>query len=459
MPPVMVVVSRLLATTLALATGSPGAEKLPDLHDDVEALDVPWLTRLCRSMAVLLAARDAQAASIGVADRHDDDPWGAALVSLLDGAVRIWDGRPAVDAFEDAALGFRRLGAGVVETWARSGLALALADQGHPDAHEAALIAVRGARSAGVPSAEAPALLALGLVAGEGGGEYLALARSVAEQGGLRLPPALPSAAEQPPSTNGSGPGDSADGGDEIDIRMITLRCFGGFHLQLGDKVVDCHGLKPRPRAALHLLALHAGRAVHRETLLEALWPEVDATTGTRNLHVAISTIRRFLEPDAGRGTASLVAREADAYRLALPEDAAVDLRAFDAGLAAGRAARAAGDESAAIEALEQALHVYAGELLPEAGPAEWVVMAREQYRMHASEAALMLTELYLSRGEPARAVTVAERGLAIDRYRDGQWRRLISACEMAGDPAAAARVRRSYDEMLGELGLAPSGS
>src|SRR5207253_2119796 len=77
------------------------------------------------------------------------------------------------------------------ETWARSGLALALANEGHPDAHQSALTAIRCARSAGVPGAEAPALLALGLVAGDGGGEYLALARSVAEQGGLRLPPGL----------------------------------------------------------------------------------------------------------------------------------------------------------------------------------------------------------------------------------------------------------------------------
>jgi DNA-binding SARP family transcriptional activator len=462
MPPVMAVVARLLATMLALATGNPGAERLPDLHDAVEALDVPWLTRLCRSMAVLLAARNNQATPIPIADRHDSDPWGAALVSLLDGALRIWDGRPAVEAFEEAALGFRRLGAGVAETWARSGLALALAGQGHPDAHEAAVAAVRWARSAGVPSAEAPALLALGLLAGDEGSEYLALARSVAEQGGMRLPPIPPSSTNGALGTNGAGPEPSTASPAEVDIRTVapvTLRCFGGFALHLGDRVVDCRGLKPRPRAALHLLALHAGRAVHRETLLEALWPEVDATTGTRNLHVAISTIRRFLEPDAGRGTASLVVRDADAYRLALPPDAAIDLWTFDNGLAGGRAAQAAGDESAAIDALERVLDVYTGELLPEAGPAEWVVMAREQYRMQASEATLLLTELHLSQGDPARAVAVAERGLAIDRYRDAQWRQLITACEMAGDRAAAARVRRSYDEMLGELGLAPNGS
>jgi DNA-binding SARP family transcriptional activator len=239
----------------------------------------------------------------------------------------------------------------------------------------------------------------------------------------------------------------------------MALRCFGGFDLHLGDRVLDCRALKPRSRAALHLLALHAGRPVHRESLIEALWPEVDAGTGMRNLHVAISTIRRFLEPGADRGSPSVVGREGETYRLALPEKATVDILEFEAGLATGRAAQESGDAAVAIEVLERALNAYGGELLPEAGPAEWVVMPRERYRMQASEATLTLTELHLARGDAARAVAVAERGLRIDRYRDAQWRQLITACELAGDRAAAVRARRSYDEMLSELGLAPNGA
>jgi len=459
-PPVIGVLSRVVATALALATGSSGAERLSDLHDDVEALDVPWLMTLCRSIAVLLGPCG-DADPVRIADRHDGDPWGAALVSLLDGALRIWKGRPAAEPFEKAALGFRNLGAGVVETWARSGLALALANEGHPDAHQTALTAIRCARSAGVPGAEAPALLALGLVAGEGGDEYLVLARGVAEQGGLRLPPGLSPRPEPVEVSNGvgdHGPTGARCGRRRAAVAPVSLRCFGVFDLQLGGRVLDCGALKPRPRAALHLLALHAGRPVHRESLIEALWPEVDAGTGMRNLHVAISTIRRFLAPDADRGSPSIVDREGETYRLALPEPAAVDILEFEAGVATGRAAHGSGDADLAIEVLERALHAYGGELLPEAGPAEWVVMPRERYRMQASEATLTLAELHLARGDAARAVTVAERGLRIDRYRDAQWRLLITACELAGDRAAAIRARRSYDEMLSELGLTPDG-
>jgi DNA-binding SARP family transcriptional activator len=176
-----------------------------------------------------------------------------------------------------------------------------------------------------------------------------------------------------------------------------------------------------------------------------------------RNLHVVISTIRRFLDPDALRGSSSVLLREGDAYRLALPADAVVDIREFESGVAQGRAARLADDWESAIEAIERALDAYGGDLLPEAGPAEWVVEARERYRAQASEAALMLTEVHLERGDPATAAAVSERGLRIDRYRDSQWRVLVTACERAGDKAAAARARRSYREVLAELGLDPA--
>lgn len=458
-PPVLAVVARVLATAAAVVTGRPGGESLPDLADAVEALGVPWLTRLCRDVATLLVARGGDGTpDIGVSERHDGDPWGAAVISFVDGILRLWDGRPAVDVLEKSALGFRRLGAGVAEAWARSGLAVAMAREGHPEARQVALTADRWARTAGVPSAEALALLALGLSEGNGGGEYLELARTAAEQCGMRLPLRLPPAGERKPVSGSPTTSGHIGNGAETPVASaapVTLRCFGGFVLHLDGRIVDCRRLKPRPRSALHLLALHAGRPVHRETLLDALWPEVDAETGTRNLHVAISTIRRFLEPEASRGASSLVAREADAYRLALPEHAAVDLWVFEEGLTAGRLARAAQEPDAAIDALDRVLDAYTGELLPEAGPAEWVVMARERYRMQASEAAVELTELHLQHGDARRAIAVGEQGLRIDRYRDCQWRVLITACEVAGDRAAAARVRRSYQGMLAELGLA----
>lgn len=93
-----------------------------------------------------------------------------------------------------------------------------------------------------------------------------------------------------------------------------------------------------------------------------------------------------------------------------------------------------------------------AGDVLPEDGPAEWVVDERERRRGQVSAAAEALARSLLERGEAAAAVAVCETGLDRDRHRDALWRVLISAREQAGDLALAVQARREYERLLGAL-------
>ena len=461
--PVLGVIARLLAGVAAVFYGASRPGTFPALADEAEALDIPWLMRLCRTVALLFAGDDPPV-DRAAAGGGGGDEWESAVVAVITGVAGLWRGQPDPDPFEAAALAFRRLGAGVGEVWARCGLAVAVACEQHPDARQVALEADRAARSAGVPAAEALAMLALALTETDKRSEYLALATTIAQQSGLRwqldalgVPP-VHDPGVITPTGKGSSAMPNGNGNGRHRAVPLTLGCFGRFQLEIAGREFDCTALKPRPRAVLHLLAVHAGRPVHRERLVEALWPEADVAAGARNLHVAISTVRHFVEPEATRG-GSLVLREGDAYRLALPDDAEVDLWTFEAKMSEARVARAAGDLRTAVAAYERALDRYAGELLPEDGPAEWVVMHRERYRIAASDAAQALTELYLELRDPEAAARAGERGLQIDPYRDAQWRLVITALERAGDRAAAARARRDYAAMLADLGLPPASN
>jgi DNA-binding SARP family transcriptional activator len=235
----------------------------------------------------------------------------------------------------------------------------------------------------------------------------------------------------------------------------VVVRCLGTFEMAVAGRAVDLGAVKPRHRALLRLLAARAGRAVHREELVEALWPgEVEPRSAMRNLQVAVSTLRRLIEPDAGRGQAALLVRAGDSYRLALPADADVDVVNVDRGMEAGRAALAAGDPDGAVARWTEALAAYTGDLLPEDGPAEWVVKARERLRFEVAEVAQLLAQLEFDRGRLAEAAAAGERGLQIDRFRDGLWRLVVAAYDAAGDVAAAARCRRAYAEVLHDLGV-----
>jgi DNA-binding SARP family transcriptional activator len=202
----------------------------------------------------------------------------------------------------------------------------------------------------------------------------------------------------------------------------------------------------------LRLFALHAGRPVHREVLAEALWPQASPDVATRNLHVAISSLRHVLEV-ADPAVPPLILRDGQAYELALP-DGEVDLIEFDLAITRARAARAAGDGQTALESYRHTLDLYRGELLPEDGPAEWVVLERERYRSAATEAAQLTGEMLLEKNELESAALACARGLQIDRHCDRLWQTRIRAHELAGEAAAAAHARRSYEEVLADLGL-----
>jgi DNA-binding SARP family transcriptional activator len=169
---------------------------------------------------------------------------------------------------------------------------------------------------------------------------------------------------------------------------------------------------------------------------------------------VAISSIRHALEPGVARGASSMVVRDGDAYRLAQPAGSRVDLIEFDAALAEARSLRARGKLEGALGSYNRALDLYTGELLPEDGPADWVVHERERRRDEASESAHAVAEMQLERGDPVAAAVACERGLHADQYDDALWRLCIGAYEKAGDAAAAARAKQKYDRILAGLGV-----
>jgi DNA-binding SARP family transcriptional activator len=228
--------------------------------------------------------------------------------------------------------------------------------------------------------------------------------------------------------------------------------------LLIDGRPFDFSRLKPRPLQLLRLLAIHGGRLVHREVLIEALWPAAHRDAGARCLHVAISSLRRVLQSAPGRST-NLVERSGDAYRLALPEDLEHDIVSFERWFGTGRVERRAGNAHRAVSAFRRVLEIHRGDLLPEDGPAEWVSGERERYRSQAAEAAHELADILVGLNDPIAAAQNCERGLRLNRYNDSLWRMLIAVHHRAGDAASAARARRRYDEVLHELGVSPASA
>jgi DNA-binding SARP family transcriptional activator len=233
----------------------------------------------------------------------------------------------------------------------------------------------------------------------------------------------------------------------------MRINLLGGFEIAIDGSCLLLADLRPQVRQLLRVLALPAGDAMHRERLAELMWPSQHPSDGIHRLQVALSALRRAMGDDLGSGPGPRIVREGECYRLQLTPASRVDVLDFRAALARARSARRTGDGQAEAAALQEALDLYGGDLLPEDGPAEWVVEERELLRSQASAAATALAEL-LSERDPRGAVAASERGLILDPYNDAAWQHLIGLHERLGDLARAERARTSYHDVLHELGV-----
>lgn len=433
--------ARALEHVTSLLSGtSVDPTDLPWAAETFEQVGSTWLARLARTVANCRTPdglEDAEALW-GILD-EDTDPWGPPILRLAAGIAAVVHDRPDPDWLDEAALAFRRLGGGTLEAWARAWEALARARVGDPEPVALAEQARSLARHAQVPGAEGVAELAIATTGDGQAPDAEARARAIANELGLALPAVPP-----PPP----------DATVQERVPPSQVRCLGGLALSLHGEPVDTAPLKPQGRALLALTAMQAGTPVHRDHLIDVLWPDDDPDTARRRLSVVVSTVRRHLEPDTEPGEWTALVRRGEAYVLQVPPDTYVDVHALDDAAATARAAHASGDEAVEMAAHRAVLDAYGGDLLPEFGPAEWLVDDRERYRVQVVHAAQARAAWELANGDPLACVETANDGLRVDRYRTPLWCLLADAHRALGDLAAAVQAEDEHAAVLEDLGI-----
>jgi DNA-binding SARP family transcriptional activator len=127
-------------------------------------------------------------------------------------------------------------------------------------------------------------------------------------------------------------------------VARISLTLLGGFQANLGPDAVTVPTRKAQ--ALLAFLALHPGQSYPREKLATLLWGDTGEVQARDSLRHALVRLRRAL----ARGPRPTVV--ADGHTVALnPAVVEVDVAAFERALATG--------------ALEQAVALYRGDLVP----------------------------------------------------------------------------------------------
>jgi hypothetical protein len=82
-------------------------------------------------------------------------------------------------------------------------------------------------------------------------------------------------------------------------VAGLRIWLLGGFRVSVGrERIVDTRWRLRKARSLVKLLALAPGHRLHREQIIELLWPELTTDAAANQLRKALHEARRVLSPD-----------------------------------------------------------------------------------------------------------------------------------------------------------------
>jgi DNA-binding SARP family transcriptional activator len=231
----------------------------------------------------------------------------------------------------------------------------------------------------------------------------------------------------------------------------LRITALGGFAVSRGGvPVASLSRGRNRARMLVAMLVAADG-PIHREVVMEWLWPHLPPARALAALHTTLHSVRRLLDPDHGpRDALGVVATDGEAYRLALDERDDLDVRSLDrlvseAGGLPGGAERV--DRLLAAESLR-------GAFLPEWPYEAWASERRAEVERTQRWVLAGLAEELETAGEPLAAASRYARLVEQEPEQESWHRALMRAYAAAGERGLALRqfhaCRRILRERLG---------
>jgi DNA-binding SARP family transcriptional activator len=212
---------------------------------------------------------------------------------------------------------------------------------------------------------------------------------------------------------------------------------------------------RERVRSLMLYLVLHGPS--RREQIMDALWPDLDAEAGARNLRVTLFYLNQVLEPDRCRGEASFFIRPYEpALGIARSSHFMLDSDELESLIGQADDADERGLASMALDLYEQAVALWHGQCLSDVLYEDWAQTARTRLTDRFVGAALRAAELNLAAGNLCSARSHALRALTADEWCERAHRILIAVALARGDRAGAARALTECEKMLESLGVRP---
>lgn len=260
---------------------------------------------------------------------------------------------------------------------------------------------------------------------------------------------------KQPPAA-AQGFGEPLSSEDRTEPRAgLRVRTLGAFLVWRGATALPASAWRSETVVKLfQLLLTTEGHRLHREQVLELLWPDAPPDQGRKQLYATLYRLRKALDPPHTARSCVVLTREHLA--LVLPEQGTASSDWLDAA-AFARAARVAlgGRDAAACAA---AIALYEGDYLPDARYDDWATARRNELRGLYIAALLHQARLAIERGAFDGAIPVLHQALAADRGNEQATSMLMTTLAATGARTAAIRAYQDLERSLREdLNMSPS--
>lgn len=231
----------------------------------------------------------------------------------------------------------------------------------------------------------------------------------------------------------------------------LQIHLFNNFQLTYNGKSITT--LKGAPaQSLLAYLLLHRDGTQSRQQVAYLLWPESTEAQARTNLRRELHNVRHAL-PDAD----TYLTIDNRSLRWNLDSPFTLDVAHFETAIAQVDQLTATGATAALQDALEQAVELYTGDLLP-ACYNDWIASERErlaQTFIYTLEALIQLLE---QQRDYAAAIRHAQRLRRYDPLYEASYRHLMRLLALNGERAEALRVYHTCVTLLRrELNVGPS--
>ncbi|MBV7340190.1 bacterial transcriptional activator domain-containing protein [Chloroflexi bacterium TSY] len=220
-------------------------------------------------------------------------------------------------------------------------------------------------------------------------------------------------------------------------------------HLRVANGSRSEISLRPTAARLLAFLLLHRHDVHHREVVAELIWQETGISRARKNLSTTLWQLRNAL--GCGNGVHhDFFTTTPEQIQINQATDLWLDVALFEDRANQGLSQTADNPSQQAVEALQDAVQFYSGELLSGFYDS-WILNERDRLRLLYLRCLTFLMDHHQRQNEPDLAIDYAQRILSVEPWREDVHRRLMYLYTEDGRRTCAIEQYKICRQILAE--------